>query len=230
MPAVTEVPAPGTTTTGIPSDTRPSPTSTAPPGERARTLAAAPGRYTLDVTGSARSDLGEQPTNGQATLTVDPARGEDQHSTLEAGQNGSTEQTVRFGRDAIQLVQLKIGGGGFVKEFRPVRPVTLLPQPPTVGRTWSWTIVSTDGQTTAALEAKVVRTETVVVGGEKVPSTVIDSTLRLTGDITATTVMTTWYADRQNLTVKEHGVTDGEVQGYTFHSETTMTMRSTKPA
>ena len=224
------VPAPGTTTTGLPSQTSPTPVSSAAPGPAARRLATAPGRYTLDVRGTARSQAGTQPTDGQATLTVDPPRGDDQHSTLQAGQNGSSEQTVRFAADAIQLVQLRLTTPGFSKEFRPVRPVTLLPQPATVGKTWSWTVVSTDGATTASVEAKMTRGETIVIGGERVATTVVHSTLRLSGDITATTVMDTWYADRYRLVAKEHAVTDGQFQGFTFRSETTSTLRSTKPA
>lgn len=229
-PGATAVPAPGTTTSGIPSATSPSPVSSAPAGPQARRLSATPGDYTLDIKGSSRSSLGEAPIDGEATLTVDPANGEDQHSSLQAGQNGSVEQTVRFTTSAIQLVQLKISSPGFTKEFRPVKPVLLLPQPPTIGRTWSWVIVSTDGATTASLEAKVARTEVVVIGGEKVATTVVHSTLRLTGDITATSVMDTWYSERYHLSVKEHAVTDGKVQEFTFHSDTTTTLRSTKPA
>ncbi|HVF19061.1 MAG TPA: hypothetical protein VNA14_02325 [Mycobacteriales bacterium] len=225
----TAVPAPGTTTNGLPSQTSPTPVSSAPPGPQAKARSAAPGRYTLDVTGTFRTDTGETPTNGEATLTIDPPTGDDQHSSLAAGQTGSTEQTVRFTATAIELVQLKIGSPGFVKEFRPVRPVLLLPQPPTVGRSWSWTVVSTDGATTASLTAKVARTETVVIGGEQVASTVVHSTLKLTGDITATSVMDTWYADRYHVSVKDHAVTDGQYGGFRFHSDTTMVLRSTKP-
>jgi len=229
-PGVTAVPAPGTTTTGLPSQTSPTPISSAPPGAQAQRRSAAPGRYTMAVTGTFRTDTGEQPTNGEATLTVDPPTADDQHSTLEAGQSGSTEQTVRFTPSEIQLVQLRISSPGFSKEFRPVRPVLLLPQPATVGRTWRWTVVSTDGATSASLDAKVVRTETLTIGGEKVACVVVHSTLKLTGDLTATSVMDTWFAERYHLTAKEHSVTDGEFQGFKFHSDTTATLRSTKPA
>ena len=229
QPGATLVPAPGTTASGIPSNTSPTPVSTAPPGPVARRRSAAPGGYTLDTTGTFTSDIGgEQPIDSESSLRVDPAVGEDQHSSL-SGDQGSTEQTVRFSSTSIDLVQLKLTTPAFVKEFRPVKPVQLLPQPPTVGRTWKWTIVSTDDATTASLEAKVARTETIVIGGEKVVCTVVTSTLTLSGDIQAVSKMQTWVADRYQLTVKEHAVTTGTVQNVNFTSDTTSVMRSTKP-
>ncbi len=229
QPGATVVPAPGTTVSGIPSDTSPSPVSTLPPGPAAKRLSAAPGGYTLDTTGTFRSDLGgEQPVDSQSELQVDPATGDDQHSSL-SGDQGSTEQTVRFSTASIDLVQLKLTTPAFVKEFRPIKPVQLLPQPPTAGRTWKWTIVSTDNATTAALEAKVARTETIIIGGEKVLCTVVTSTLTLSGDIEAVSKMETWVADRYQLTVKEHAVTTGTIQAVKFSSDTTSVMRSTKP-
>jgi outer membrane murein-binding lipoprotein Lpp len=226
-PTATAVPAPGTTTTGLPSRTSPTPVSSAPPGPQARRLSAAPGRYTLDATTS--TGAGAEPEKGEATLTVDPPTGDDQHSVLDLGEYGSTEQTVRFSASAVELVQLKVTSG-FTKEFRPVRPVLLLPQPPTVGRTWSWRMVSTDGATTASVEAKVTKTETIAVGGERVSCVVVHSTLRLTGDITATSVMDTWYADRYHVTVKQHAVTDGMLGTFRFHTDTTTMLRSTTPS
>ncbi|HVE62312.1 MAG TPA: hypothetical protein VNB94_00730 [Mycobacteriales bacterium] len=229
QPGATVVPAPGTTAGGIPSNTSPSPVSTAPPGPAAKRLSAAPGGYTLDTTGTFTSDLGgEQPVDSESSLRIDPARGDDQHSSL-SGEQGSTEQTVRFSASSIDLVQLKLTTPAFVKEFRPIKPVQLLPQPPAVGRTWKWTIISTDNATTAALEAKVARKETIVIGGEKVATTVVTSTLTLSGDIDAVSKMETWVADRYQLTVKEHAVTTGMIQAVRFSSDTTSVMRSTKP-
>ncbi len=229
-PGTTAVPAPGTTAKGLPSQTSPTPVSTAPPGPQARKLSAAPGRYTVEVRGTVNGGNGDQRTDGDATLTVDPPTGDDQHSLLDLGQYGSTEQTARFSASAIQLVQLKIGSSGFAKEFRPVKPVLLLPQPPTAGREWSWTIVSTDGATTAAVSARITRSETIAIGGERVACTLVHATLKLSGDINATSVLDTWYADRYHLSVREHTVTDGMFGTFSFHSDTTTTLRSAKPA
>ncbi|MCW2571401.1 MAG: hypothetical protein JWO88_1459, partial [Frankiales bacterium] len=78
--------------------------------------------------------------------------------------------------------------------------------------------------------AKVLRQETLTIGGTRVATTVIDSTLRLTGDVTYTGRTQSWYDVADRLPVKDHTKGSGTVSGLQFTTDTTNVLRSTKPS
>lgn len=188
----------------------------------------AAGTYTYDVSGTVNAGT-PQPVDGEATLTVDRPAGGRQSSVLE-GRQGRTEQDIVTRSDGRYLARLSLTNPAFTKEFVPSSPVLLVPTPQTVDRSWSWRTTSTDGKTTAALTARIVRTETLTIGGQRTPTSVIESTLRLTGDITYTGRTTTWYDPAHRLPVKDHSRGNGTVSGFAFTTDLTSVLRSTEPA
>ena len=224
------VPGGATTTTrrGTTATTRaggqsaaPAPTSPPPPAP-AGVKFAAPGKYTYD--GAGTTAFGPP---GQATLTIDPPTGADQRGVL-SGNQGSTEQILRYQTDGAYLVFLKTSQPA--EEFRPNPPVLAAPQPAPVGRTWSWTITSADGDTTVKSDFKVVRNETVAIGGEQVPTVVVEANITINSpQIAATDKRTMWISDNYRLIVKQQDVID-TTKPVVSHSDVTFTMRSTKPA
>jgi hypothetical protein len=106
----------------------------------------------------------------------------------------------------------------------------LVPDPATVGRSWSWTATSTDGKTTAAVTARITGRETVTIGGAATPTTIIESTLKLTGDITYTAHMRNWADLTHRLSVKEHTQGEGMFGTVSFTTDTTSVIRSTQPS
>lgn len=188
-----------------------------------------PGDYLYDSTGTFTLGAAPQPVDGTATLMVDPQVNGTQHSVLK-GDQGQTEQDVLVREGGTYLVRLQITNAAFDKAFEPEPAALLVPVPATVGRTWSWTATSTDGKTTVRQSSEVVRTETVTIGGTKVPCQVVQTTLRLTGDITYTGEITTWYAESLHLGVKERSKGNGSAGGFVFSNDVTSTARSTQPS
>jgi len=212
----------GGTTTG---------TAPAPAGGQAGSSSAgstAPGAYMYDSSGTVTAGT-PRAVKGTATLTVDPAAGPKQHSVLE-GDQGRTEQDVVHGSTGTTLARLLLTNPAFTKEFKPAKPVLVVPSPPTVGSSWSWTMTSTDGKTKAALTARITKTESVTVGGVKVNTAVVESTLKLTGDVTYTGKMRTNYDPSRRLQVKERTQGSGMVSGFAFTTDITSVLRSTKPS
>ena len=188
----------------------------------------APGDYTYDSSGTVTAGT-PRAVKGTATLTVDPAAGPKQHSVLE-GDQGRTEQDVVHGSTGTTLARLLLTNPAFTKEFKPAKPVLVVPSPPTVGKSWSWTMTSTDGKTKASLTARITKTESVTVGGVKVNTAVVESTLKLTGDVTYTGKMRTNYDASRRLQVKERTQGNGMVGGFAFTTDITSVLRSTKPS
>ena len=183
---------------------------------------AAPGKYTYDAAGT--SPFGPP---GQATLTIDPPNGADQRGVLTSNQ-GSTEQILRYQPDGAYLVYLKTSQPA--EEFRPAPPVLAAPQPPAIGKTWSWEIKSVDGDTTVKSDFKITRNETVAIGGEPVPTVVVEATITITSpQIAATDKRTMWISDNYRLIVKQRDIVDS-TKPIVSHSDVTATLRSTKPA
>lgn len=190
--------SPTTTAAGAATPTTVRPTAT--------TRTAAPGRYTYRRTGT-RTFGGDQSLDGEGTLTVDRPNGNEQHSAT-SYTDSSSEQTLRHRPGGIDLVYLKTTTGGFTAEFRPAQPVLFAPDPATVGATWSWRMTSTDGGLTIDGSFKVVRNETVTIGGEAVPTAVVDGDLRFSGALTGTSKQTFWGSDRYRLVVRSEETTD----------------------
>jgi hypothetical protein len=190
---------------------------------------AAPGTYTYDTSGTVAAGASKRDASGTATLTVDPPAAGRQHSLL-GNEQGRTEQDITVKSGGRFLVKLVITNPAFDKTFQPPAPVLLVPDPPTTGRSWSWTAKSTDGKTTASVTARIRGQETLTIGGTPTPTTVIESTLRLTGDITYTAQMQNWVDGAHRLSVKDHTQGEGTFGAVTFTTDITSVIRTTKPS
>jgi hypothetical protein len=204
----------------------------AAPAQRPATAGArtsiAPGTYTYDDSGTVTAGTPHD-ASGTSTFVVDPPADGKQHSK-QGDDRGSTEQDVVVRPGGLYLARLLISNPSFTKDFHPAEPVILAPTPATPGRTWSWTLKSTDGKTTASVSARVVRQETVRIGGEQIATSVVESTMRLTGDISYTQQMQSWFDQAHLLSVKEHSKGSGTVSGFQFTTDITRVMRSVHPA
>jgi hypothetical protein len=193
---------------------------------------AAPGSYTYDRTGTMHSSVfGDQSLDGPITLKIDPPanNGTEQHAATTAPE-GSNEQTIRLLDEGAYFTQLKQTRSGISKEFLPNPAVLALPNEATPGRTWSWTVTSTDGGTTLNASFKVERTETLTIGGRRIDTTVLTVVLKTTGDIEATITSTNWVSLAKSLIVRADDKSDGRVGSITFNSQSTQTLRSTDPS
>jgi hypothetical protein len=219
-----------TTKVGQTAVTAAAPSTTSASATPATADVTAPGRYVYSVRGKQSSPaFGEQPVPPEGTLTVDPPNGRDQRQVNQGG-NATTEQILRFTDNGVLIVYLKITGPGFVLEFRPSPPVLATPRPVAPGRTWSWSMQSTDGTTTVKSDFRAVRVEKVTIGTEAVDTIVIDANVVTTGTINSTGRRTFWGSDRYKLVVQDSQVTDGTVGAVQFHAESNAKLRSTKPS
>ncbi|HUR51007.1 MAG TPA: hypothetical protein VMZ11_02675 [Mycobacteriales bacterium] len=206
------------------------PQATTAPGRPAASKATAPGSYTYDSSGSQRTGAYRSPVTGSATLTVTWLSNGRQRSTLHNAQ-GDTVQDVLVRDRGSYLVDLQVKAPGLPdKEFGFSPAVLLLPDPARVGATWNWGGRSTDGKTTVATSNKVVRQETLTIGGRRVATVVLQTHLVLSGDIDYTADLTTWVAPSLRLPVKDHTVGKGRAYGVPFAFDVTDVMRSTTPA
>jgi hypothetical protein len=200
--------------------TAPAPTSPPPPPPPGATFTT-PGKYTYRVTGTASG----QPVDTTSTLTVDPPNGADQR-TSQSTQQGTQEQILRRQADGVYLVNLKINAGFVAKEFRFEPPALSFPIPPTIGRAWSWEARSTDGKTNVKSSFKILRNETIDVGGERVDTVVLELVTETSGDIVSTMTSTLWVSQRYSLIVR----TDSKGTSPLGPSETSSKLQSTRPA
>jgi hypothetical protein len=204
--------------------------SSAPSSDPGAPKPAAPGTYVYNRTGKANtSAFGDQTLDGQVSLKVDAPNGSDQHSTQTAAEGGR-EQVLRFLGEGAYFVDIKQSQQGFTKEFQPNPPVLAMPSTPTIGRTWSWTVTSTDDATTLNASFKIERNETLAIGGEQVPTVVVSAVLKLSGDITATSNTTNWVSTAKALIVRADENTNGNVGTVTFTSQSSSVLQSTKPS
>jgi hypothetical protein len=199
------------------------------PGKPAVSKATAAGTYTYDSSGKVTFGTTPQDASGTSTLTVSPLAGDRQHSTLHSD-TGDTEQDLLVRDAGTYGASLKITTAAFTKEFRPATAVLLVPDPARVGAAWSWSGTSTDGATKATAANKLVRTETLTIGGVQVPCVVLQTRLVLSGDIDYTADITTWWAPSYRLPVKDHTVGKGSYSGIPFSTDITQVMRSVRPS
>lgn len=215
--------------------------ATAPAGATSRTTApgsapsaeatsTAPGSYTYDSKGNVTVGAQTHDASGSQTLKVDKPSGANQHSELGGDRGGGTQQDVVHKDTGTYLARLVINAGGSPKEFHPAQPVLGVPKPQQIGRTWSWSMTSTDGKTHAAYSAKFTRTEVVTIGGVRVNAWVIESTLKLTGDFTYNDQETVDYDPSRLLQVRMHQRGSGSYLGTSFTSDATSTLRSVRPS
>ena len=211
-----------TATTRAGAATTSPPATSPPPPAPAGVKFTAPGKYTYDAQGT--TPFGPP---GPVTVTFDPPNGADQRAASSSNQ-GNGEQILRYQTDGAYLVFLKTPQPA--EEFRPNPPVLAAPQPAPVGRTWSWTITSTDGDTTVKSDFRVTGNETVLIGGEQVPTVVVEATITVNSpQVAATIKRTMWISDNYRLIVKERNVVDS-TRPIVSHSDVTATLRSTKPS
>lgn len=222
----------GTTTGSTTGGTASKPLATTAPGRPAAAKATRAGTYALDAEGTVT--LGNpgtpQDVSSESTLTVSPIKDGVQHSTLHSEETGDTEQDIVVRDTGSYAASLKLSSQAFTKEFLPDPPFLLMPDPATVGKAWAWSATSTDGKTKADATNKIVRSETLTIGGAKVATVVLQTHLVLSGDVDFTADITLWWAPDLRLPVKERTVGKGSYNGFPFTTDITATMRSTTPA
>ncbi|MCW2606769.1 MAG: hypothetical protein JWO60_1462, partial [Frankiales bacterium] len=200
----------------------------AAPASSPASLATRAGRYTYDSRGTVTAGAAPRTVSGSATLTVDrPVR--DVQTAVLDGDQGRTETETVLRADGRYLSRLLLTTPAFSKEFAARPPVLLLPEGAPVGRSWSFTVKSTDGKTTATARNRVLRAEKVTVGGRSVDTRVVETVLALRGNVVYDGTTTTNYAPAQRLAVKERGRGKGTVSGVQFSTDTTSTLRSLDP-
>jgi len=196
----------------------------------AASKATAPGNYTYDSTGSQTISGGKQAINDTSTLTVSEVIEGSQTSTLHNSQ-GDTEQDLVVRSTGSFLATLTISSPGVNKEFRFSPPALLFPDPAKLGARWSWHSTSTDGSTTVNADNKLVRTETLTIGGQRVTTVVLQTHLVITGkDVHYTADATNWVAPAYRLPVKTHTVGSGSYGVLQFSFDVTDVLRSVHPA
>jgi hypothetical protein len=209
---------------GAPPSTSSAPRSTAAKGTPE-------GTYTYDSNGTSTINGAKQNVDGTSTLEVTEVIDGSQSSTLHNNQ-GDTTQSLVVKDNGTYLESLAVKGNGINTEFQFAPPALLLGDPARVGATWSWGGTSTDGKTTVSASNKVLRTETLTIGGEKVPTVVLQTHLVITGkDFSYKADTTNWVAPALRLPVKTHTVgsgTYGTLAKFTF--DVTDVMRSVHPA
>lgn len=208
------------------------PVTTLAPGKPAAQKTTKAGTYTLDASGTIRYGATRYDASGTQTLTVDPPRGDRQHSMLH-GDQGHTEQDLLVRDTGTYIASLTLTSPAFAgqaKQFRPPTAVLLVPDPAGVGASWSWKAVSTDGKTTVTTSNKVARTETVTIGGRRVPCAVVQTHLVLSGDVSYDAQLTTWYSPDLHLAVKDHTLGKGTALGTPFTTDLNTVMRSLTPS
>ena len=206
------------------------PLSTRAPGKPAAAKATAAGQYTYSSSGKVTFGATPQDASGTQTLTISALKDGIQHSTLHSDDTGDTEQDVVVRDTGSYGASLKLTSPAFSKEFRPATPVLLMPDPATVGRSWSWAATSTDGATHVSATNKLLRTETLTIGGTKVPTVVLQTHLVLSGDVTYDAQLTVWWAPAYRLPVKTHTVGKGSYGGIPFTTDVTAVMGSVRPS
>jgi hypothetical protein len=215
----------GGTSGGTASGPQPGPQQATPAGVKST----APGTYTYKVTGTAAvASPTPQKVDTTSTLKVDPLQGTDQHTSLSTPQGGQ-ENVLRYQGDGVFIVNLKLTGP-INKEFKIDPPGLAFPQPATVGKAWGWSATSTDGKTTVKSDFKILRTETIAIGSEQVPTVVVEAKVVTSGDITSTSTRTMWTSEAYRLIVRQDEKTNGKFGAFPFSIDTSSVMQSTKPS
>ncbi|MGI8425902.1 MAG: hypothetical protein ACR2FO_03225 [Actinomycetota bacterium] len=138
------------------------------------------------------------------------------------GNGALTKAEVEYRADGIYLVSLSQSQtlllSSLPTEFQAAPPVLLIPAGAQPGRTWSFGLVSKDGQVRAESQNKIEATneQVTLARGQTVQATRISSTTRVTGQssqgtLDVTRQMTTWYAPNSGLGIKESAKTTGRI-------------------
>jgi hypothetical protein len=203
---------------------RTAPSTTAP----ARGTAA--GHYAYASSGTVSFGTTQQDASGTSTLTISPLQGGRQRSTLHSDDSGDTVEDVVVRDVGSYGASLKLTSPAFTKEFRPGTPVLLVPDPAVPGRAWTWSATSTDGATHVSASNRLLRDETLTIGGQRVDTVVQQTHLVLTGDVRYDAQLTVWWAPAYRLPVKTHTVGSGSYSGIPFTTDITAVLRSVRPS
>lgn len=229
----TSTPTSSSTTAGAGATTTSQPTpsgGTAGGGASAVTgpQTAEPGTYTYDVTGKARTTLGDRPLPPEASTVAGAPDGVSQSFRRDSEQ-GSTAQVLRFDADGVKLVRQTASGPTGSFELEPEEPALVVPYPATAGRTWTHDMKSKDGKTTVHSTSTVLRAEKVTVGGEAVDAVVIQTTTKTIGEFTVTADSTTWWSLKHSIAVRTDTKARGSYTGMEFETDTSERLRSLDP-
>jgi hypothetical protein len=206
------------------------PLSTTAPGKPAARKATASGHYSYTSSGKVTVGATPQSASGTQTLTISPLKGDVQHSTLHSDDSGDTEEDLVVRDTGTYGASLTLTSPAFTKEFRPSPAVLLVPDPAAIGQAWSWSATSTDGATHLSASNKVLRDETLTIGGTKVATVVLQTHLVLSGDVSYDAQLTVWWAPSYRLPVKTHTVGKGSYSGIPFSTDITAVLTSVKPS
>jgi len=189
------------------------------------------GSYTYAVRGTDKSPFGNKDINENATLTVDPPSGRQQHQALK-GADVAQAQTVAVQTGGYYLVDITISTQGFNEEFHANPPVLYTPVNAKPGQQWSWQLKSDDGKYTVHTSSTFVGDQTVATtGGQSLTTSLVHSVVTISGNgINATSTQDDWLSRTYVLIVKEHAVMHGTGYGQTFDSDVTRTLVSAHPA
>lgn len=188
-----------------------------------------PGTYTYDSTGSQSFSGAKQAVNASSTLTVGPLASGRQSTTLHNSQ-GDTTQQLEVRSTGSYLAALTISSPTLKTAFHLDPPALLLADPATVGATWSWHATSDDGKTTVTAGNKVLRTETLTIGGARVATVVLQTHLVVKGEsISYTADATNWVAPAYRLPVKTRTTGSGTYGTFAFSFDVTDVLRSVHP-
>jgi hypothetical protein len=219
-PSITASPASGHTVSTGPGSK--------PPGKPTGFTRA--GTYTYDVSGTATTRLGTQRLNSTDTLAVDPPKNGTQKSTQNS-QQGYRSTTLAARASGLYIVDIVFHEPGFDEDFKPVGAGLYFPGDYHVGSAWKWSAKSTDGKYRLDVSSAISSTAKVTIGGQSLPTLVIDSTLHFTGNsFDLTDHQRDWLSTAYALIVKEHLSTSGTAAGFKENSQETRTVRSTTPA
>jgi hypothetical protein len=206
-----------------------SPATTRATAAAAALQGTAPGTYTSDTSGSVTIGASKQDAAGTQTLTISALRGGTQHSTVH-GDQGDTAQDLVVRPTGTYLASLTLTSPAFTKQFRPSPAALLVPDPAKPGAAWSWSATSTDGRTTAEATNRITGTQAVTVGGRPVATAVVQTHLVLSGDLTYTADLTTYWSPQYRLPVKDRTVGKGTYSGIPFATDITSLLRSVTPS
>jgi hypothetical protein len=228
-PTTTSASAPGTFATRGATSTTVAPHTTQAPGKPAQSKATKAGEYTYTSHGKVAFGATSQDASGSQTLTISPLQGDVQRSTLHSDDGGDTVEEIVVRDAGSYAASLKLTSPAFTKEFRPATPLLLVPDPAAPGRSWSWSTTSTDRATHATSTNKVLRTEAVTIGGQRVDTVVLQTHLVLSGDVNYDAQVTLWWAPAYRLPVKTHTVGKGSYSGVPVSSDVTAVLQSVQP-
>lgn len=198
-------------------------------GGRIPVRSTAPGTYTYDSSGSQTFSGAKQDVHASSTLTIGALTNGQQSSTLHNSQGDTTQQLVVRSTGSY-LAALTISSPTLKTAFHLSPPALLFPDPAKVGATWSWHATSDDGKTTVTADNKVLRTETLTIGAERVATDVLLTHLVVRGEsVSYTADVTNWVAPAYRLPVKTHTSGSGSYGTFAFSFDVTDVLRSVHP-